>query len=60
MPFDSDIVYAPSQPAAAPLSLSAAIDAVDSPCADWAAANPARALAFLMVSPRDCAALDVL
>lgn len=61
MPFDSDIVYAPTQPAAAtPLSLAALIEAIDSPSADWAAGNPTRALAFLMVSPRDCAALDVL
>ena len=26
----------------------------------WAAANPEKALAFLMVSPSPCAALDVL
>lgn len=28
--------------------------------AAWASANPDRALAFLMVSPRPCAALDAL
>ncbi len=28
------------------------------PKAGWATRNPAKALAFLSVSPRDCAALD--
>lgn len=35
-------------------------DAVADPEAGWAARNPARALAFLYVTPRDCAALDEL
>jgi hypothetical protein len=30
------------------------------PEAGWATRNPGRALAFLYVSPRDCAALDEL
>ena len=33
---------------------------VADPEAGWAARNPARALAFLYVSPRDCAAVDEL
>lgn len=33
---------------------------VADPEAGWAARNPNRALAFLFVSPRDCAALDEL
>ena len=33
---------------------------VADPQAGWATRNPARALAFLYVSPRDCAALDEL
>ncbi len=33
---------------------------VADPQAGWAARNPAKALAFLFVSPRDCGALDEL
>ncbi len=33
---------------------------VADPAAGWAARNPARALAFLYVSPRDCRAVDEL
>ena len=33
---------------------------VADPEAGWATRNPDRALAFLFVSPRDCAALDEL
>jgi len=36
------------------------IDAAPAPCPEWAAQNPDRALAFLFVAPRDCAAVDVL
>jgi hypothetical protein len=40
-------------------TLPAHADVAD-PEAGWAAANPAKALAFLFVSPRDCCALDEL
>ena len=40
-------------------ALPAHTDVAD-PEAGWAAANPAKALAFLFVSPRDCCALDEL
>lgn len=33
---------------------------VADPVAGWATRNPARAFAFLYVSPRDCAAVDEL
>lgn len=59
MPFDSETLYAPIQ-SQARLSLTALIDGVTAPDAAWAAARPERALAFLMVAPQDCAALDVL
>jgi hypothetical protein len=36
------------------------IDAVGDPCPVWTAENPDRALAFMFVAPRDCAAVDVL
>jgi len=44
----------------APASVRPAFPANDpaDPEAGWAVRNPARALAFLYVSPRDCAALD--
>jgi len=58
MPFDSEVQSTIA--GAAPLSLTALIDGVDGPEPRWATARPDRALAFLMVSPRDCAALDVL
>ena len=35
-------------------------DQVADPEAGWAARNPERAMVFLFVSPRDCAALDEL
>lgn len=40
--------------------LSRLIDEAGAPCPIWTAANPDRALAFLFVSPSDCAAVDVL
>jgi hypothetical protein len=45
---------------AARMAALPAHDAVADPEAGWAARNPERALAFLFVSPRDCAALDEL
>ena len=35
-------------------------DEVADPEAGWASRNPARAMAFLYVSPRDCGAVDEL
>lgn len=58
MPFDA-LTYS-RQPAPAPASLTALIDAAGEPCPVWAAENPDRALAFLFVAPQDCAAVDVL
>jgi hypothetical protein len=40
-------------------TLPAHCDVAD-PEAGWAARNPAKALAFLYVSPRDCGAVDEL
>jgi hypothetical protein len=40
-------------------ALPAHADVAD-PDADWAVRNPAKALAFLYVSPRDCEAVDAL
>jgi hypothetical protein len=48
------------RPAAKPRALFPAHDEVADPEAGWAARHPDRALAFLFVSPRDCAALDEL
>ncbi len=59
MPFDSEVVHTPAR-AAAPLSLIALIDGVSTPEPIWAAEHPERALAFLMVAPQDCPALDAL
>lgn len=59
MPFDSEVQSSTTAPHAA-LSLTVIIDKIADPEAAWAAARPDRALAFLMVSPRDCAALDAL
>ena len=42
------------------LDLAAAYDAAPELDADWALANPERALAVLMVDPRPCAAFDAL
>lgn len=60
MPFDAAAIDNVVQFAAAPVDLSAAFDAAQAPDADWALANPERALAFLMVAPQPCAALDAL
>lgn len=59
MPFDSEVVHTPAR-AAAPLSLIALIDGVSAPEPIWAVDHPERTLAFLMVAPQDCAALDAL
>ena len=40
--------------------VAAAFEAAREPEASWAVANPERALAFLYVDPRPCAALDAL
>ena len=45
--------------AAAPRALFPANDPTD-PDAGWAARNPERAMLFLFVSPRDCAAVGEL
>jgi hypothetical protein len=51
--------YAASPPTPV-LPVSSLIDAVGDPCPVWTAENPDRALAFLFVAPRACAAADVL
>jgi predicted TIM-barrel fold metal-dependent hydrolase len=66
MPFDVDtvvrttnsIVAQPALEIAAPLSAVFALAADPDP--RWAAKYPDRFLAFLFVSPRDCAAIDEL
>ena len=61
MPFD--IAAHPAAPAAfaaQPDDLAAAYAGARAPEAGWAMENPDRALAFLMVSPQPCAALDAL
>jgi hypothetical protein len=61
MPFD--VAARPAAPAAFAAEtpdLAAAFARAGAPEADWAVANPDRALAFLMVSPQPCAALDAL
>ena len=35
-------------------------EAVADPCADWASQNPDRLMAFLLVTPRDCSAIDAV
>ncbi|HEX8442844.1 MAG TPA: hypothetical protein VF631_04270 [Allosphingosinicella sp.] len=45
---------------AAPRAVVAAHADVADPQAGWATRNPAKALAFLFVSPRDCGAVDEL
>ncbi len=58
MPFDAaaptDTLIGFNAPAGLPFVEARAPDAA------WAAANPERALAFLMVAPQPCAALDAL
>jgi len=48
-----------TKPAAAVAAFPAHSDIAD-PEAGWAARNPERAMLFLFVSPRDCAAVDEL
>jgi hypothetical protein len=57
--FAADVEFAVEPvPARKPL-FPAAADVAD-PAPGWATCHPDRALAFLFVSPRDCAALDEL
>jgi hypothetical protein len=58
MAFDA-AAYAPGSPKPV-LPVPTPVEAADEPCPVWAAANPDRALALLFVSPRACAAVDVL
>lgn len=58
MAFDA-AAYAPS-PLKPIVRASAPVEAVDELCPIWTAENPDRALALLFVSPRACAAVDVL
>ena len=61
MPFDIAADPAPIvQSVAQEADLGAAFAAAAAPKADWAVANPDRALAFLMVAPQPCESLDVL
>lgn len=46
--------------APAPIALAFAANDPADPETGWATRNPERALAFLFVSPRDCAAIDEL
>jgi hypothetical protein len=55
--FTADVELAFEQPKARAFPAHAE---VADPEAGWATRNPSRALAFLFVSPRDCAALDEL
>lgn len=55
--FSADVEFAIEQPKARTFPVHAE---VADPEAGWATRNPNRALAFLFVSPRDCAALDEL
>jgi hypothetical protein len=55
--FTADIEFGFEEPKLR--TLPAHADVAD-PEAGWAARNPSRALAFLFVTPRDCAALDEL
>jgi hypothetical protein len=58
MAFDA-AAYTPNSPKpVTPVSTPAG--AVDELCPVWVAKNPDRALALLFVSPRACAAVDVL
>ena len=56
--FAADVDHA-SEPRQ-PRSAFPAHEEVADPEAGWATRNPSRALAFLFVTPRDCAALDEL
>ncbi len=58
MAFDAAAYTTAPRASAAPVSLL--IEAGDDLCPIWAAENPDRALAFLFVAPRACAAVDVL
>ena len=61
MPFDAAArPAAPAVFAAQPVDLQAAYAQADELDPAWAAANPDRALAFLMVCPQPGAALDAL
>ena len=55
--FTADVEFETAQPKARELPAHAE---VADPEAGWATRNPGRALAFLYVTPRDCAALDEL
>ena len=61
MPFDLAADPAPIvQSIVQEADLGAAFAAAAAPDAGWAEANPDRALAFLMVAPQPCEALDAL
>lgn len=55
MAFDATVYTPAPQPLPDPSLVQPA-----EPCPVWAAENPDRALAFLFVAPRACAAFDVL
>lgn len=58
--FAFDVAHDPFAPAAAPArAVLPANDPAD-PEAGWASRNPERAMLFLFVTPRDCAAVDEL
>lgn len=58
MAFDA-AAYVPVSPVQTPPVLTL-FDAAGDPCPAWSAENPDRALAFLFVAPRACAAVDVI
>jgi len=64
MPFDAETVVRAADPAVAQAEVPAPLSALFALAADpdprWAAQNPDKALAFLFVSPRDCAAVSEL
>ncbi len=61
-PFDYQSEHvSPTPESASSNAKSAALwDAIPDPSPVWAAANPGKFLAFLMVCPRDCTAIDEL
>ncbi|MBV8593911.1 MAG: hypothetical protein JOZ27_06395 [Caulobacteraceae bacterium] len=64
MPFDAELPTPEATATVAQFEQRAALGALfergTDPDPAWAAKNPARAMAFLFVSPRDCAAIDAL
>ena len=56
----ADVDFVAERVTAAPSSFPLAANDVADPESGWASRNPDRALLFLYVTPRDCAALEEL